>query len=95
MPAPLRERIRLGAKRQLTLPRNTLAKLRLREGDYLELRVAEDHIELVPLAMIPRDQLWFWTREWQKMEQEAELDVSAGRYRDYRGARRAIAALKS
>jgi len=29
--------------------------------------------------IIPRDQLWFWTKEWQKREKEAEEDIKAGR----------------
>lgn len=97
MPTPRRERhrIRLGAKRQLTLPRRALAKLRLREGDYLELRVTDDHIELVPLAMIPRDQLWFWTPEWQAKEREADEDLAKGRYKIYKNMREAISSLKS
>jgi hypothetical protein len=26
------------------------------------------------------DQAWFWTKEWQAGEQEAEADLAAGRY---------------
>lgn len=93
--AATRARIRLGAKRQLTLPRQALAKLRLREGDFLELRVADDKIELIPLALIPRDQLWFWTSEWQAKEKEADEDKAAGRVKRFRSAARLIASLKS
>ena len=93
MPAIKGNRIRLGAKRQLTLPRRALARLRLREGDYLELRVEKDHIELVPLAMIPRDQLWFWTPEWQAMEREADEDIRAGRVEAFESAEELIRSL--
>ena len=88
-------RIRVGAKRQLTLPRHALAKLHLREGDFLEIRVNDDHIELIPLAMIPRDQLWYWTPEWQAGERQADADLAAGRYKDFKSAKKAIAWLKS
>ena len=88
-------RIRVGAKRQLTLPRHALAKLRLREGDYLEIRVDDDRIELIPLAMIPRDQLWYWTPEWQAKEREADEDKAAGRVKRFRSAAKLIASLKS
>ena len=27
----------------------------------------------------PDDQSWFWTEEWQAMEQEADFDIAAGR----------------
>lgn len=29
------------------------------------------------------EQAWFWTREWQEGEREAEADLSAGRFRRY------------
>lgn len=95
MGATLREKIRVGGKRQLTLPRHALAKLRLHEGDFLELRVAEDRIELVPLALIPRDQLWFWTPEWQAGERQADADLAAGRVKRFKSAAKLIASLKS
>jgi len=95
MGTPLKEKVRLGAKRQLTIPQEALAKLRLSEGDVLELRVWDDKIELVPMALIPRDQLWFWTPEWQKKEKEADEDLAKGRYKEYKSMRQAIASLKS
>jgi len=89
------EKIRVGAKRQLTIPREALEKLRLREGDFVELRVHDHKLELIPLAMIPRDQLWFWTPEWQEKEKEADEDLAAGRAKKYGSARKAILGLKS
>ena len=94
MPATKSSRIRLGAKRQLTLPRRTLAKLKLEVGDYLEVLVDEHRIELIPLAMIPRDQLWFWTPEWQTKEREADESIRKGRYKTYRNMKEALASLK-
>jgi hypothetical protein len=31
--------------------------------------------------LAPRDQRWFWTKEWQAGEREAEADIAAGRTR--------------
>lgn len=95
MPAITGNRVRLGAKRQLTLPRKATAKLKLREGDYFEMRVIEGRIELVPLAMIPRDQRWYWTPEWQAMEREADEDKAAGRVKSFKSAKEFIASFKS
>jgi AbrB family looped-hinge helix DNA binding protein len=87
-------RVRLGAKRQLTLPSEAISKMRLKEGDTLELRFQEDRIELIPMALVPRDQLWFWTPEWQAMEQEADQDLAEGRFADFKSAKKAITDLK-
>jgi AbrB family looped-hinge helix DNA binding protein len=94
MPPRATGRIRVGAKRQLTLPKEVTRKLRLNEGDDLELRVLDGRIELVPLALIPRDQLWFWTPEWQAMEREADEDKAAGRVKSFKSAKKLIASLK-
>lgn len=94
MPVVKGNRIRLGAKRQVTLPRRAVSRLKLREGDYLEMRVAEDRIELVPMAMIPRDQLWYWTPEWQAKEKEADQSIRKGRYKTYKSMKEALASLK-
>ncbi|HEV8385553.1 MAG TPA: AbrB/MazE/SpoVT family DNA-binding domain-containing protein [Candidatus Acidoferrales bacterium] len=94
MPARSTARIRVGAKRQVTLPREITRKLRLNEGDDLEVRIQDDRIELVPLALIPRDQLWFWTPEWQAMEREADEDKAAGRVKRFKSAKALIASLK-
>lgn len=89
------ERIRLGAKRQLTLPQKAAAKLRLNAGDYLELRIREDRIELIPLTLVPRDQAWFWTPEWQQKEKKADKAVASRRYKEHDSAEKAISHLKS
>ena len=95
MPPRTAGRIRVGAKRQLTLPREVTRKLRLNKGDDLELRVHDGRIELVPLALIPRDQLWFWTPEWQAVERQADADLAAGRIKTFKNAKQAIKWLKS
>jgi AbrB family looped-hinge helix DNA binding protein len=95
MGTPLKEKVRLGAKRQLTLPQEATSKLGLREGDVLELRIVDDKIELVPMALIPRDQLWYWTPEWQTKEKEADRDIASGRVKRFKSVAKAIKALKS
>ncbi|MDO8482565.1 MAG: hypothetical protein Q7S86_01965 [bacterium] len=31
------------------------------------------------LKIIPTEQLWFWTKEWQKKEKKADEDIRAGK----------------
>ena len=94
MPVTTSNRVRLGAKRQITLPRRAASRLRLHEGDYFDVRVADDRIELVPMAMIPRDQLWYWTPEWQAKEREADEDLAAGRVKSFKSAGSLIRSLQ-
>jgi len=71
--------IHVGAKHQVTLPKEICRQARLHPGDPLEVIYEEDTIILRPQIHIPRDQAYFWTKEWQKGEREADEDIRAGR----------------
>ena len=83
-------RIRVREKRQITLPQEA----GLSEGDELEARIYKDRIELVPIVPVPRDQAWFWTREWQAKEREADEAGAAGEYSEFSDVEDLIAGLK-
>ncbi len=70
---------RIGPKHQITIPEEIFKRLRLQPGDFLAIEAHEDNFVAVPQKLIPRDQAWFWTREWQEKEREADEDIAAGR----------------
>lgn len=67
------------AKGGITLPQQVREKLHLKEGDQVIVTEQDGSIMLTPAAVIPRDQQWFWTPEWQAKEAEADADLAAGR----------------
>jgi AbrB family looped-hinge helix DNA binding protein len=71
--------VKLGAKRQITIPAETIQRLGLKPGEELELVETGKTIVLVPRKAIPKDQQWYYTETWQKMMQEAFDDVETGR----------------
>jgi antitoxin MazE len=71
--------VKLGSKRQITIPAETIKRFGLKPGEELELVESEKVIVLVPRRDIPKDQHWYYTDEWQKMMQEAFEDVKEGR----------------
>ncbi len=73
--------MRIRSKGQLTLPDGIRRKVRLEEGDYLEVAVEEGAIVMRPKKLIDADQAWFWTDAWQRGEREASGDISGGRVR--------------
>lgn len=87
-------RVRIGKKRQITLPEAAAARLGVGVGDELEARILDDRIELIPMVAVPRDQAWFWTPDWQAKEREAEAARRAGDYAEFKTAGRLVAALK-
>lgn len=70
--------VRIGTKRQITIPREALDELALAPGDLVEIQVRDDGLHLVPQHLVPRDQAWFWTPEWQEMEREASEAITDG-----------------
>lgn len=63
----------------MTLPEEIRAAARLEEGDLLEAEITDEGILLRPQKVIDATQAWFWTREWQAGEREADADLAAGR----------------
>jgi hypothetical protein len=66
--------------------------LRLKNGDHLLMRLVDRKLELV---RIPRDQLWFWTPEWQRKEREADEDIAQGRVKEAASVDELLKDLKS
>ncbi len=63
---------KVGPKHQVTIPKDVFERLGLAVGDYLEVRIKGPAISMVPAKLIPRDQAWFHTPEWQAKEQKAD-----------------------
>jgi AbrB family looped-hinge helix DNA binding protein len=70
----------LRGKGQITLPKEVREAAHLEEGDPVEIEVSsEGSIVLRPKKLIDASQAWFWSREWQAGEREADADIRAGR----------------
>ena len=68
---------------QITLPRSVRGLLNIEEGDFVEIDVVEGRAVLTPKRLIDKDQAYFWSREWQGAEREAEEDIRAGRVKEF------------
>lgn len=69
---------RIGPKHQITIPQEAFQRLGLQPGDFLEVQVRGEALYLVPQKLVPRDQAWFWSKEWQEREQEADEAIAQG-----------------
>lgn len=70
--------IKIGPKHQITIPKEVFDSLHLEVGDFLEARIKDNAIVLIPKKLVPKDQEWFWTKEWQEMEKEADESLKKG-----------------
>jgi len=69
---------RISPKHQITIPKEAFEKLHLEVGDFLEVDVAEEGLLLIPKKLISKDQIWFWTKEWQQKEKKADEAIARG-----------------
>lgn len=72
-------------------------RLRLDEpGAQLEVQELPDgSFRIRGAVAVPSDQAWFWTDRWQLMEREADLDIAAGRVKQYESVDDMLADLDS
>ncbi|MCF6159482.1 MAG: AbrB/MazE/SpoVT family DNA-binding domain-containing protein [wastewater metagenome] len=69
---------------QLTLPNNLRKELNISEGDFLDLEVKNGEIVVKPIKLIPKDQQYFYTPEWQKKEKEADSDLARKKRKEFK-----------
>jgi AbrB family looped-hinge helix DNA binding protein len=83
-------------KGRATLPEEVRTALGLRAGDFVLLeRTDRGTYELVPAALVPRDQLWFHHPEMRKRIEKAEAEIAGGRMSSTTSADEARALLDS
>jgi len=70
---------KLGQRNQVTIPQKVVKALRLHPGDVFEIKREGYSIVLVPKKIIPAEQAWFWTKEWQEKEKEADEDINSAK----------------
>jgi antitoxin MazE len=75
---------------QVTLPAAIRKRLGLKIGDLLETMIKEGKIIIVPKKTVDAEQAWFWSKEWQESEKEAQADLEAGRVKRFKNVEELI-----
>lgn len=70
---------KVGPKHQVTIPKDVFEQLRLDVGDYLDVQVRGNTITMVPAKLIPKEDAWFYTPEWQAKERQAGEAIARGK----------------
>jgi AbrB family looped-hinge helix DNA binding protein len=68
---------------QITIPKVIRGQVNLNIGDPVELLVEDGRIIIIPKKLIDADQSWFWTREWQEKEREADEALRKGEFKEF------------
>jgi len=69
----------LKQKSQVTIPKDFVKKLNLQVGDKLEIEEEDGKLVITPVVVVPKDQAWFYSPEWQKKEQEVDRQKKEGK----------------
>ena len=86
---------KVSPKHQVTIPKEAFEKLHLEVGDFLEVDVTEEGLLLIPKKLISKDQVWFWTKEWQDKEKEADEAIAKGKVsRPFKSAKELVRHLR-
>ncbi len=70
---------KINERGQLTIPAELRKTLHCEPGDYVEVVIEGDILKVVPKVVIDKDQAWFWTKEWQEGEREADKELKEGK----------------
>ncbi|WP_152360356.1 AbrB/MazE/SpoVT family DNA-binding domain-containing protein [Microlunatus speluncae] len=64
----------------ITIPAQLRRRFGLdRPGAQVEIIDRDGEIVLIPHVAVPAEQAWFWTKDWQEREREADADLAARR----------------
>lgn len=71
---------KIGQSFQVAIPKEIVRRLNLKADDYVDIVVSGGRIIMEPQVVVPKDQAYFYTSEWQVEESQAQKDIQAGRY---------------
>jgi hypothetical protein len=64
--------------------------LHCKPGDYVEVKMEGNILKVIPKELIDKNQMWFWTKEHQKAEEEAELELRQGKGKEVKDVKELI-----
>ena len=69
--------MKISSQGQVRIPKKIMESLCIDKGDYLAMVIENGEIILKPRKLIDPSQGWYWTKEWQKTEAEADKEIAA------------------
>lgn len=81
--------VKVREKYQVTIPEDVRNKIPLKVGERVEVVAVEDKIVIRPIVEIPRDQAWFWSKEWQKQIAQSMKDLKKGKVKVFKSVKEA------
>ena len=76
--------VKVQKNKNITLPMWVMHRFHVRTGDFVRLEATKDGILMKPAKLIDPSQAYFWTKEWQEGEREADEDIRKGRVKAFK-----------
>ena len=87
MPTPKKQskthKVSVQRRNLISLPKEIRERLKINEGDMLDVRIEGNKIVMEPFKLIPSSQAYFWADKTQKDMLEAKEDVKSDRVREF------------
>jgi len=81
--------VKIREKYQVTIPEEVRGKIPLKVGERVEVTARGTEIIIRPIVEIPRDQAWFWTKEWQEQIAQSIKDLERGKMKVFKSVKEA------
>jgi len=75
--------VKLRSRAQITLPKEAVKELNLKEGDNLSIEVNKGKVIITPVAVIPKDELWAWSPKIRSSIKKGREEAQKGNLNQY------------
>ncbi len=70
--------VKVRTRYQVTIPEKVRRQVGLEVGDYVEVEAQGSKIVIKLKRLVDKEDAWFWSKEWQKKEREADEAIKRG-----------------
>ena len=81
--------VKVREKYQVTIPEDVREKIPLKVGERVEVIVRQGEIVIRPVMEVPREQAWFWSKEWQEQIFQSLKDIEKGKVKVFKSVKEA------
>ena len=81
--------VKVREKYQVTIPEEVREKIPLEVGERVEVTARDNEIVIRPIVEIPRDQAWFWSKQWQEQISQSIKDLERGKIKVFKSVKEA------
>jgi len=81
--------VKVRDKYQVTIPEEVRGRVPLKVGERVEVTARDNEIVIRPIIEIPRDQAWFWSKQWQDQVSQSIKDLEKGKVKVFKSVKKA------